>query len=618
MKSNVRIGTGVLAAAGVVLMTGHLTNAQRETPAYKDPKLPVAKRVDDLIGRMTVEEKIGQMTQADSGSLKSDSEVDALFLGSVLSGGNSELPDVSAAGWSAYTERLQKRALSTRLGIPIIYGIDAVHGHNNVRGAVLFPHNLGLGATRNPALVEEAARITAIEVAATGMHWTFAPCIAVPQDERWGRHYEGFGETPELAETLGAAAVRGFQGKDLSAPRSILATAKHFMGDGGTYNGVDRGDTKGDEATLRSIHMPGYVAALKAGAESVMVSYNSWNGQKMHGNKRLVTDVLKGELGFKGIIVSDWNGIDELPGDALQHIEQSVNAGIDMMMVPDKYRQFIDGLKKNVADGKVPMSRIDEAVRRILTVKFKMGLFERPFGNPADRALIGSAGHRKVARQAVRESQVLLVNRANTLPIRPELTRIVVAGRAADDLGMQSGGWTISWQGSSGRPTDGTTVLDAVKKEMTGRGATGTITHVKPGDSVPRGDVAIVVIGEPPYAEMKGDRPDLLLDPADVAAVKAAKSAGMPVVVVLFSGRPLILEPILDDVDALVAAWLPGTEGEGITDVLFGRYNPTGKLSVTWPRTMSQIPINVTPKGQKPQGALFDYGFGLSYAKPVQ
>jgi beta-glucosidase len=295
-----------------------------------------------------------------------------------------------------------------------------------------------------------------------------------------------------------------------------------------------------------------------------------------------------------------------------------VNAGIDMMMVPDKYRQFIDGLKKNVADGKVPMSRIDEAVRRILTVKLKMGLFERPFGNPGDRALIGSAEHRKVARQAVRESQVLLVNRANTLPIRPELTRVVVAGRAADDLGMQSGGWTITWQGSSGRPTDGTTVLDAVKREMTGRGATGTITHVKPGDPPPRGDVAIVVIGEPPYAEMKGDRPDLSLDPADVAAVKAAKSAGMPVVVVLFSGRPLILEPILDDVDALVAAWLPGTEGEGITDVLFGRYNPTGKLSVTWPRTMSQIPINVTPKGQKPQGALFDYGFGLSYAKPVR
>ena len=613
MKSNVRIGARFLAAAGVVLMTGHLSNAQRETPAYKDPKLPVAKRVDDLLGRMTLDEKIGQMTQADSGSLK-DAEVDALFLGSVLSGGNSELPDVSAAGWSAYTERLQKRALSTRLGIPIIYGIDAVHGHNNVRGAVLFPHNIGLGATRNPALVEEAARITAIEVAATGMHWTFAPCIAVPQDERWGRHYEGFGETPELAETLGVAAIRGFQGKDLSAPRSVLATAKHFMGDGGTHNGVDRGDTKGDEAALRSIHMPGYVSAIKAGAASVMVSYNSWNGQKLHGNKRLVTDVLKGELGFQGIIVSDWNGIDELPGDALQQIAQGVNAGIDMMMVPDKYRQFIDGLKKNVADGKVPMTRIDEAVRRILTVKFRMGVFERPFGNPADRGLIGSAEHRKVARQAVRESQVLLVNKNNTLPIRPEWTRIVVAGRAADDLGMQSGGWTITWQGTSGRPTQGTTVLDALKIEGTKRGS-GSVTVVKPGDNMSRGDVAIVVIGEPPYAEMKGDRPELSLDPADIAAVKAAKAAGMPVVVVLFSGRPLILEPILNDADALIAAWLPGTEGEGITDVLFGQYNPSGKLSVTWPRSMAQIPINVDPKGQKPQGALFDYGFGLTYAK---
>ena len=613
MKSNVRAGARLLAAAGVVLMTGHLSNAQRETPAYKDPKLPVAKRVDDLLGRMTLDEKIGQMTQGDSDSIKDESDVATLFLGSVLSGGNSELPDVSAKGWSAYTERLQKRAQSTRLGIPIIYGIDAVHGHNNVRGAVVFPHNIGLGATRNPALVEEAARITAIEVAATGMHWTFAPCIAVPQDERWGRHYEGFGETPELAETLGAAAIRGFQGKDLSAPRSVLATAKHFMGDGGTNNGVDRGDTKGDEATLRSIHMPGYVSAIKAGAGSVMVSYNSWNGQKLHGNKRLVTDVLKGELGFKGIIVSDWNGIDELPGDALAQIAQGVNAGIDMMMVPDKYRQFIEGLKKNVADGKVPMSRIDEAVRRILTVKFQMGLFERPFGNPADRGLIGSAAHRKVARQGVRESQVLLINKNNTLPVRAASKRIVVAGRAADDLGMQAGGWTISWQGSSGRPTDGTTVLDALKKD-----ASRSITAVKPGEPMPAGDVAIVVIGEQPYAEMKGDRQDLSLDPADVAAVKAAKAAGMPVVVVLFSGRPLILEPILNDVDALIAAWLPGTEGEGITDVLFGTYNPTGKLPVTWPRSMSQIPINVGPKGQKPQGALFDYGFGLSYAKSAQ
>jgi beta-glucosidase len=411
------------------------------------------------------------------------------------------------------------------------------------------------------------------------------------------------------------------QGTDLSAPGRVLATAKHFVGDGGTHNGVDRGDTKGDEALLRKIHLPGYVAAIKAGAGSIMVSYNSWNGEKMHGHKRLISDVLKGELGFQGIIVSDWNGIDELPGTPLQHIERAVNAGIDMMMVPDKYRQFIDGLKKNVAEGRVPMSRIDEAVRRILTIKFRMGVFERPFGDPSRRAEIGSPKHREVARQAVRESLVLLKNDNDVLPIRPSATRIVVAGRGADDLGMQCGGWTISWQGGSGRPTEGTTVVDALKTHIS-RGAPpsgGSLTIVKPGEPVrAAGDLAIVVIGEQPYAEMKGDRSDLSLDPADIETVKAAKKAGMPVVVVLFSGRPLILEPILNDADAIIAAWLPGTEGDGIADVLFGRYNPTGKLSVTWPRSMSQIPINVGPNGEKPQGALFDYGFGLSYAKTAR
>lgn len=602
----------VLIVAGILMITGQQSDAQRGAPPYKDPKLPVAKRVEDLLGRMTLDEKIGQMTQADSGSLKNEADVATLFLGSVLSGGDSELPDVSAAGWSAYTERLQKRALSTRLGIPIIYGIDAVHGHNNVRGAVVFPHNIGMGCTRNPKLVEETARITALEVSATGMHWNFAPCIAVPQDERWGRHYEGYGETAELAVSLGAAAVRGMQGRDLSAPGSVLATAKHFVGDGGTHNGVDRGDTKGDEATLRKIHLPGYLAAIKAGVGSIMVSYNSWNGEKMHGHKRLITDVLKGELGFHGIIVSDWNGIDELPGTPLQHIERAVNAGIDMMMVPDKYRQFIDGLKKNVADGRVPMSRIDEAVRRILTIKFSMGVFERPFGDPSQRANIGSAKHREVARRAVRESLVLLKNENDVLPIGSGVKRIAVAGRGADDLGMQCGGWTISWQGASGRTTDGTTVLQAIGK------AARSVTHVKPGESIPESDVAIVVIGEQPYAEMKGDRTELTLDAADVEAVKAARKAAQRVVVVLFSGRPLILEPILNDADAIIAAWLPGTEGDGIADVLFGRYNPTGKLSVTWPRSMSQVPINVGPNGEKPQGALFDYGFGLSYAKAAR
>jgi beta-glucosidase len=612
MISTSRRWLGAAAVAGAFMVDADSSgNAQTGEASYKNPALPVERRVDDLLRRMTLEEKVGQMTQADHASLKSPSDVDALFLGSVLSGGDSELPDVSAKAWLAHTQALQNRALGTRLGIPLIYGIDAVHGHSNVKGAVVFPHNIGLGCTRNPKIVEEAARVTALEVAGTGMHWNFAPCIAVPQDDRWGRTYEGFGETPELAVTLGSAAVRGYQGTDMSTPGRVLATAKHFVGDGGTQNGADRGNTVGDEDSLRKIHMAGYVAAIKAGVGSIMISYSSWNGEKMHGHRRLITDVLRGELGFTGLIVSDWNGIDELPGTPLEHIEKAVNAGIDMMMVPDKYREFIDGVKQNVEAGRIPMARIDDAVRRILMTKFRLGLFERPFGDPSLLARIGSAEHRAVARQAVRESQVLLINRNDVLPLRPGVSSILVAGKAADDLGLQCGGWTISWQGASGRVTQGTTVLEAIRKTA----PDAAVTFSKDGTAPARADVAVVVIGEAPYAEMKGDRRELSLDPADIDAVKSAKKAGQPVVVVLFSGRPLVLEPILGDVDALIAAWLPGTEGEGITDVLFGKYNPTGKLSVTWPRSNAQQPINVGVDGAKPKEALFDYGFGLSYAK---
>lgn len=595
----------------MVAMTAlHATDARQGAgPPYRNPSLPAERRADDLLARMTLDEKIGQMTQADSGTLASPAEVRELLLGSVLSGGDSEPPDVSARGWAEMAAGFQKEALRTRLGIPIVYGIDAVHGHGNVRGATVFPHNIGLGCTRNPKIVEEASRVTAAEIAATGMHWNFAPCIAVPQDERWGRTYEGFGETPELAALLGPAAIRGLQGSNLAEPGRVLATAKHFAGDGGTKGGVDRGDTAGDEAALRAIHLEPYRAAIAAGAGSIMVSFNSWNGQKMHGHTRLLTDVLRGELGFEGLLVSDWNGIDELPGDRDQDVEQSVNAGIDMVMAPDSYREFIVSLKKNVEAGRVPMTRIDEAVRRILVAKFRLGLFERPFGDPSRLPGVGSAAHRAVARQAVRESQVLLVNRDGALPLPTSLSHVVVGGKAADDLGLQCGGWTIAWQGSSGRITDGTTVLQAIRNAL----PRATVTHAPAGE-VPQGaQAAVIVIGEQPYAEMIGDRQDLSLAPEDVQAVKTAKRAGVPVIVVLFSGRPLILEPILADADALVAAWLPGTEGDGIADVLFGAFNPTGRLSVTWPRTMADVPTNVGPKGEKPAGALFDYGFGLSY-----
>ena len=580
------------------------------TLRYQDPRRPVAERVDDLLARMTIDEKVGQMTQPDHTYLKSPDDVARYFLGSVLSGGNSEIPDVSAAGWAEFVTGLQRRALTTRLGVPLLYGVDAVHGHNNVRGAVIFPHNIGLGCTRNPKIVEEAARVTAQEVAATGMHWTFGPCVTVPQDERWGRTYEGFGETPGLVADLGAAAVRGFQGEDLSRPGGVLASAKHYVGDGGTTNGIDQGDTRVDEATLRGLHLPGYVAAVKAGVGTVMASFSSWNGQKIHGHKYLLTTVLKGELGFKGFVVSDWKAIEQLPGDYAQQVQASIDAGVDMVMVPDVYREFFDTLKKLVVAGRLPMARIDDAVRRILTVKFSMGLFERPFGDQSLLAQVGSAAHRSVARQAVRESLVLLANRNAVLPLAPTTPGIVVAGKAADDIGMQCGGWTITWQGARGPITQGTTILQAIRNAA----PRSTVSFSPTGEVAKGAKVAVVVIGEAPYAEGTGDRTDLSLDPADVALVRRVKASGLPTVVVLLSGRPMILEPILPDADAIVAAWLPGTEGDGVADVLFGAYNPTGKLSHTWPRSMAQIPINVGPSGEKPKAEpLFEYGFGLRY-----
>jgi beta-glucosidase len=601
----------ILSACLVALASGKPTPGLRaDEPAYRNPRLGVADRVEDLLARMTLDEKVGQMTQADHSYLKSPDDVAKYFMGSVLSGGDSEIADVSPRGWAEFVAGLQRRALTTRLAIPILYGIDAVHGHNNVRGAVIFPHNVGLGCTRNPAIVEKAARVTAEEVAATGMHWAFAPCVAVPQDERWGRTYEGFGESPGLVAELGAAAVRGLQGEDLARPGGVLASAKHYVGDGGTKNGIDQGDTQVDEATLRKVHLPGYAAAVKAGVGSVMASYNSWNGAKLHGHKYLLTTLLKGELGFKGFVVSDWKAIEQLPGDYAQQIEKSIDAGVDMVMVPDVYPAFFETLKKAIQEGRLPMSRIDDAVRRILTVKFKMGLFEHPFGDPSLMATVGSDAHRAVARQAVRESQVLLVNRNRTLPLSEKASQILVAGKGADDIGLQCGGWTIRWQGSAGPITQGTTILQAIRNAV----PKARVSYSRAGEATKGAQAAVVVIGEQPYAEMKGDRTSLELDPEDIAVVKKVKASGMPTVVVLLSGRPMIVDSILPHADAILAAWLPGTEGDGVADVLFGKYKPTGKLGHTWPRSMAQIPINVGPNGEKPKEApLFEFGFGLSY-----
>jgi beta-glucosidase len=594
-------------------------------PVAQTPLSSFDRQVRALLSQMTLEEKVGQMTQAEQDALKDVNDIQKYFLGSLLSGGSSD-PKAgnSLAAWTDMCDGYQEHALKTRLRIPLLYGADAVHGHNNVLGAVIFPHNVGLGCTRNPKLVESAARVTAEEVRATGVNWTFAPCVAVPRDERWGRTYEGFGEAPELARTLGEAAVRGLQRNDLGDPLSVLACAKHFVGDGGTMIGtagfpnregkhlLDQGDTQLSEADLRKIHLQGYITTVKAGVGSIMPSYNSWNGVKVSGIKRLLTDILKQELGFQGFLISDYKAVNQITKDYKEAIGISINAGMDMVMVPTDYEQFFNLLLELAKEGKVPRARIDDAVTRILRVKFAMGLMNKSRSPLADRRLhrtFGSAKHRQVARECVRQSLVLLKNEKRTLPLSKKLARIHVGGKSADDIGNQCGGWTIDWQGKSGDVTPGgTTILKAIQNTVS---PTTKVTFSKDGSGAGGADVGVVVIGETPYAEGFGDRDDLALAAEDVTAINNMKQAGIPVVVVLFSGRPMIINDALGHCDAFVAAWLPGTEGQGVADVLFGDYKPTGKLSVSWPRSMAQIPINVGDKNYDP---LFKYGFGLTFA----
>ncbi|MBN2535187.1 MAG: glycoside hydrolase family 3 C-terminal domain-containing protein [Spirochaetales bacterium] len=578
-----------------------------EDAIYRNPSYTVGQRVADLLSYMTLEEKIGQMTQVAKNFLSSPNDIKTYCLGSVLSGGGMGPVKNEPGAWADMYDHYQSVALESRLGIPILYGIDAVHGHNTVKGAVIFPHNIGLGCTGNPALVEKAAQITAIEVAATGIDWTFAPCIAVPRDERWGRTYEGFGETPGLAEIMAEASIRGYQGESLEDGKTILACPKHFLADGGTKGGDDQGNAECSEEILRKIHLPGYISALKAGSGSVMASFSSWNGKKMHGNKDLLTGLLKNELGFPGILVSDWKAIDQLPGDYTSDVTISINAGLDMIMVPDDYKTFITTLLTAVKNGKVPRERIDDAVKRILTIKFKLGLFEQPYTDRSLLPLVGCEEHREAGRECVRQSLVLLKNKNNVLPLSKETGHILVAGRGADDIGMQCGGWTISWQGMTGDITEGTTILEAIQKTVSSK---TKVTYSRDGSGAGKADIGIVVIGENPYAEMEGDRQSLALSTMDINVINNVKKTGIPIIVILISGRPLIVTPEIDKWDAFIAAWLPGTEGQGIADVLFGDYNPTGKLSHTWPADMKQIPIN---EGDNDYDPLFPFGFGLSY-----
>jgi beta-glucosidase len=577
-------------------------------------------RVQDLLARMTLAEKIGQMTQVENRSI-SPAEVTQHAIGSVLSGGGGNPDPNTPETWAAMVRDYQQAALETRLGIPLLYGADAVHGHNNVRGAVIFPHNIGLGASSDPALVERIGQITAAEALATGIHWVFAPAVSVPQDIRWGRTFEGFSEDTNLVTRLGVEQLQGLQNRnglpDLAHPHTVLASVKHFVGDGGTTWGsnttnswiIDQGVTEVDEPTLRAVHLPPYIAAIEAGAKNIMISHSSWGGLRMHAHRYLLTDVLKGELGFSGFLVSDWGSIDAIAPDYYAAVVTSIKAGVDMVMVPYHGERFIACLYRAVENGDVGLARIDDAVRRILTTKFQLGLFERPFGDESLLPLVGSPAHRAVAREAVRKSLVLLKNDNHTLPLPKDTPLVLVAGRAADDIGLQCGGWTIEWQGEAGDVTPGTTLLNAIKNAVS---ENTTVRYEAQGefdevDAV--ADVGIVVLSEAPYAEGEGDREDLSLPHADVVLLARVRPCCRKLVVILISGRPLIVAEHLPRWDAFVAAWLPGTEGQSVADVLFGDYPFSGNLPYTWPRSMDQIPLSaLVREGGKP---LFPFGYGL-------
>jgi beta-glucosidase len=590
------------------------------TDFYGDRDFPSAicrARASDLLAKMTLREKVAQMVQLAKDQIPNPDETAALSLGSILSGGGMGPRENSPLSWATMVHEYHRASLRSRLGVPILYGSDAVHGNGNVRGAVIFPHNVGLGAARDPDLVERVARATAEEVVATGVDWTFAPVVAPVRDERWGRTYEGFGEAPELAELLGPAAVRGFQGARLGrGPASVLACAKHFLGDGATKLGVDRGDDDLDESQIRSLLLPAYARAVEGQVGSIMVSYSSVRGVRMHCHGRLITDVLKRELGFNGFVVSDWEAIEQIPTSPDAAFAAALNGGIDMVMHPKMGARIIEAIERLVPEV-VSQDRVDDAVRRILSIKCELGLFDpsrfeldgsgRIKPDAQRLGEVGSDAHRRVAREAVRRSIVLLKNGGGLLPLRKDLPTLLVTGPSADDLGRQCGGWTIKWQGEKGPITTGTTILEAVKRAV----SPSTRVIGAPDEGASPG-AAIVVIGETPYAETAGDRRDLALDTADVEVIKKAKATGAPVVVVLVTGRPLILGVVADLVDALVVAWLPGTEGSGIADVLFGDAAPTGRLPHSWPKSMTQIPINFGDARYEP---LFAYGFGLTYAK---
>ena len=587
-------------------------------------------RITALLKRMSLEEKVGQMIQADTASIKPE-DLRRYPLGSILAGGSSpplNAPDRSPAGpWIETVRAFNAVATEQRPGhlpIPIIFGINAVHGNNNVVGATLFPHNIALGATNDPDLIQRIGQATAQETAAAGIDWVFAPTLAVPRNDRWGRTYEGYSEDPARVRAYAGRMIEGLQGapgKGRLQDGRVSATAKHFLGDGGTTNGIDQGNTDVPESELIAIHSAGYPPAINAGVRTIMASFNSWQRVKMHGNKRLLTDVLKGRMGFEGFVVGDWNGHGQIPGCTTTHCPAAFNAGLDMAMASDSWKGLFDNTVKDVRAGVIPISRVDDAVRRILRVKFKAGMFDpaRPFERRQD--VIGSAAHRALAREAVRKSLVLLKN-DGVLPIKSS-ARILVAGAAADNIPQQSGGWSLSWQGDGNTNADfpnAQSIYAGIAAAMKAGGGSAALSP--DGSFKEKPDLAIVVFGEQPYAEGLGDLHTLEFEAGDkqsLALLKKLKSAGIPVVSVFLSGRPLWVNPELNQSDAFVAAWLPGSEGGGIADVLIGdrqgrpRNDFTGRLSFSWPKTAAQFTLN---EGQPGYDPLFPLNHGLSYAAP--
>ncbi len=591
--------------------------------------------IQTILSKMTLAEKIGQMTQVEKNSI-SPEEARDFMIGSVLSGGGGNPTPNDPQSWRRMVHSYIEKSLETRLQIPIIYGVDAVHGHNNVVDATIFPHNIGLGAARDPELVKRIAMATAREMLATGVYWTFAPSVAVPQDIRWGRTFEGYAQETAVVSELGRAYVAGL------IEAGVLPSVKHYLADGGTTWGsskrfpsrdweafsqdhtlaqikvgawmvgylklgawqIDQGDAQMDEATLRTVHLPPYQTAVAAGALNVMASYSSWKGEKMHAHHYLLTDVLKGEFGFPGFIVSDWEAINQIDEDYYTCVVKSINAGLDMVMVPFAFRDFMDALDTAVAKGDVAQSRIDDAVSRILLAKEALGLFDQPIPDVPLTA-VGCAAHRRLAREAVLKTVVLLKNEG-VLPIKNKVKRILVAGLAADDIGLQCGGWTIEWMGRPGAITSGKTILEGIQAAA---GQSTEIIYSEDGrlSQPDRAEVGIVVIAEQVYAEGMGDRQSLELEADQVDLIERTRQRCDQVVVVLLSGRPLIITEWLDGWDAFVAAWLPGSEADGLADLLFGQAPFSGRLSYRWPRSMDQIPLDQI----KSKDPLFEIGDGL-------